>query len=156
MQTIPAGAKVLDLCCGEGFYDRMYFAGRASRVDALDVDGNAIVLAQGLNRRRNLRFYKADVAQDEFPGSEYDMILCFSALQQMSRIQLDTLLPKVRAALKAGGGTFFGSVLLVPENPLLRTEDQVGPEFAAHFPRVELNCSAWPNSRVECYFRCSE
>ena len=50
MQVIPAGAKVLDLCCGEGFYDRMYFAERASRVDALDLDGNAINLAQALNR----------------------------------------------------------------------------------------------------------
>jgi len=50
MQVIPAGAKVLDLCFGEGFYDRMYFAERASRVDALDLDGNAINLAQALNR----------------------------------------------------------------------------------------------------------
>jgi hypothetical protein len=52
MQVIPVGAKVLDLCCGEGFYDRMYFAERAIRVDALDVDGSAIVLAKELNRRR--------------------------------------------------------------------------------------------------------
>jgi cyclopropane fatty-acyl-phospholipid synthase-like methyltransferase len=155
MQVIRAGAKVLDLCCGEGFYDRMYFAERANRVGALDMDRNAIDLAQDLNRRRNLRFYKADVARDEFPDSEYDAILCFSALQQMSRGQLDTLLPKIRTALKAGG-TFFGSVSLTPENVLLRTEDQVRPEFAKHFPRVELNCSPWPNGRVECYFECKE
>lgn len=155
MQVIRAGAKVLDLCCGEGFYDRMYFAERASHIDALDMDGSAIDLAQALNRRRNLRFYKADVAQDEFPDSEYDTVLCFSALQQMSRAQLDVLLPKIRVALKAGG-TFFGSVSLIPENVLLPTEDQVRPEFAAHFPRVELNCSTWPNGRIECYFRCQQ
>jgi SAM-dependent methyltransferase len=133
----------------------MYFAERASSVDALDLDGNAINLAKALNRRRNLRFYKADAAQDDFPDTEYDTVLCFSALQQMSRPQLDVLLPKIRAALKAGG-TFFGSVSLIPENILLRTEDQVGTEFAKHFPSVELNCSPWPNGRVECYFRCQQ
>ena len=53
----------------------MYFAERASRVDALDLDGNAINLAQALNRRRNLRFYKADVAQDNFPDTAYEVIL---------------------------------------------------------------------------------
>jgi 2-polyprenyl-3-methyl-5-hydroxy-6-metoxy-1,4-benzoquinol methylase len=55
MQVIPAGLKVLDLCCGEGFYDRMYSAEWANRVEALDMEGNAINLAQALNRRRNLR-----------------------------------------------------------------------------------------------------
>jgi len=153
MQVIPSGAKVLDLCCGEGFYDRMYFAERAGSVDALDMDGNAINLAKALNRRRNIRFYEADVAQDNFPDTEYDTVLCFSALQQMSRAQLDVLLPKIRAAVKAGG-SFFGSVSLIPENILLRTEDQVRAEFAKHFPSAELNCSPWPNGRVECYFQC--
>jgi len=149
MQVIPAGAKVLDLCCGEGFYDRMYFAERASSVDALDMDGSAIDLAQALNRRRNLRFYKADVAQDNFPDTEYDTILCFSALQQMSRAQLDTLLPKIRAAVKAGG-SFFGSVSLIRENLLLRTEDQVRAEFVKVFSvgRAELFALAEPAHRV--------
>jgi len=155
MQVIPAGARVLDLCCGEGFYDRMYFAERASHIDALDMDTSAIALAKALNRRRNLRFYKADVAQGNFPDAEYDTVLCFSALQQMTRTQLDMLLPKIRAAVKAGG-IFFGSVSLIPENVLLRTEDQVRAEFARHFPSVELNCSPWPNGRVECYFQCQE
>jgi ubiquinone/menaquinone biosynthesis C-methylase UbiE len=155
MRVISRGAKILDLCCGEGFYDRMYFAERADRVDALDIDASAIAMAQALNRQANLRFFTADVVEEKFPDNEYDVILCFSALQQMSRIQLETLLPKIRAALKRGG-TFFGSVSLIPENGLLRTEDQVRPEFAAHFQSVELNCSPWPNGRIECYFRCHE
>jgi hypothetical protein len=41
------------------------------------------------------------------------VILCFSAPQQMSKAQLDTLLPKINA-LKVGG-IFFGSVSLIPE-----------------------------------------
>jgi hypothetical protein len=57
-------------------------------------------LAKALSHRRNLRFYKADVAQDNFPDTKYDTILCFSALQQMSRAQLDTLLPKINLALR--------------------------------------------------------
>jgi SAM-dependent methyltransferase len=155
MQVISPGAKILDLCCGEGFYDRMYFAERARQIDALDMDGNAIALARALNRQTNLRFFTADVVEESFPDNDYDVILCFSALQQLSRTQLDRLLPRIRTALKAGG-IFFGSVSLTPENDLLRTEDQVRPEFAAYFHSVELNCSGWPNGRVECYFRCRE
>jgi SAM-dependent methyltransferase len=155
LHVMAPDAKVLDLCCGEGFYDRMYFAGRAGRVDALDIGGRAIGMARVLNDRSNIRFYTADVVKENFPDTDYDVILCFSAAQQMSEGQLTVLLPKIRRALKAGG-LFFGSVSLIPENNLLRTEEQVRIELAAQFPAVELNCSPWPNGRVECYFRCRE
>jgi SAM-dependent methyltransferase len=155
LHVMAPDAKVLDLCCGEGFYDRMYFAGRAGRVDALDIGGRAIGMARVLNDRSNIRFYTADVVKENFPDTDYDVILCFSAAQQMSEGQLTVLLPKIRRALKVGG-LFFGSVSLIPENNLLRTEEQVRIELAAQFPAVELNCSPWPNGRVECYFRCRE
>ena len=153
IQEIFPGAKVLDLCCGEGFYDRFYFANRAGQIDALDIDRKAIGLAQALNRRRNLRFCVGDIVEKGFPDSDYDVILCFSALQQMSRIQLETLIPKIRKTLKANG-VFFGSVSLIPENDLFKTEEQVRAELAGYFQSVELNSLPWPNGRVECYFRC--
>jgi 2-polyprenyl-3-methyl-5-hydroxy-6-metoxy-1,4-benzoquinol methylase len=153
MQEILPGAKVLDLCCGEGFYDRFYFANRGGQVDAIDIDKNAIGLAMALNKRSNLRFFAGDVVEKKFPDTEYDVILCFSALQQMSRIQLETLMPKIRKALKANG-LFFGSVSLIPENDLLRTEEQVRMALVEFFQSVELNSLSWPNGRIECYFRC--
>jgi hypothetical protein len=88
----------------------------------------------------------------KFPDTEYDAVLCFSALQQMSRIQLETLLPRIREALRV----FFGSVSLIPENTLMHTDDQVRAEPAPYFQSIELNCSPWPNGQVECYFRCHE
>src|SRR6202034_3424417 len=73
----------------------------------------------------------------KFPDTEYDAVLCFSALQQMSRIQLETLLPRIREALRV----FFGSVSLIPENTLMHTDDQVRAEPAPYFQSIELNCS---------------
>jgi hypothetical protein len=76
----------------------------------------------------------------KFPDTEYDAVLCFSALQLMSRIQLETLLPRIREALRVSG-VFFGSVSLIPENTLMHTDDQVRAEPAPYFQSIELNCS---------------
>ena len=32
--SIPEGSSILDLCCGDGFYDKHYFSRRAARIDA--------------------------------------------------------------------------------------------------------------------------
>jgi ubiquinone/menaquinone biosynthesis C-methylase UbiE len=152
-QAIPRGAKVLDLCCGEGFYDRIYFAARAGKIDALDRDQVAVREAMAWNSNPSVNFYVGDVAQDPFPDSGYDVVLCFSALQQMGILELNTLLPKIQATLKRRG-IFFGSVSLIPQNRVLHCEQDVNALLERYFASVRVNSSSWFGGRVECYFTC--
>jgi SAM-dependent methyltransferase len=152
-QAIPRGGEVLDLCCGEGFYDRIYFSTRAEKIDALDRDPAAIREAMTGNTNPNVKFYVNDVARDPFPDSEYDVVLCFSALQQMDTSELDALLSKIQAVLKPTG-IFFGSVSLIPQNLVLRREEDVNALLGQYFTSVRMNSSVWRGGRVECYFTC--
>jgi SAM-dependent methyltransferase len=152
-QMIRSGDHVLDLCCGEGFYDLMYFSDRAKQIDALDMDSRAIKSAMAKNDRGNVHFYICDVVRDDFPSAKYDTVLCFSALQQLTEGQLHDLLPKIRGAMNPGG-LFFGSVSVIPENKVLVDEEGIRSCLGFYFQSVELHSSPWPNGRIEWYFDC--
>jgi ubiquinone/menaquinone biosynthesis C-methylase UbiE len=152
-QAIRPGDKVLDLCCGEGFYDLTYFSRRAGRIDALDIDSRAIQIASFRNHCPNVNFYLRDVVHDDFPDTNYDAVLCFSALQQLTETQLDDLLRKIPRILKPSG-LFFGSVSVTPDNGVFVSEDRIRSPFSRYFQSIELNFSPWPNGRIEWYFRC--
>lgn len=157
-RLIKPGNKVLDLGCGEGFYDRLYFSGCAGHVDALDFDPSVIRAAMSrnttTNERTNIKFYTRDVVQDAFPDANYDVVLCFSALQQLTEPQRDTLFRKIRVAMNPGG-VFSGSVSVTPDDKFLSGE-QIRSEFVPHFRSVDLNSSLWPGGRVEWYFECRD
>jgi SAM-dependent methyltransferase len=153
-QIVRQTDKVLDLCCGDGFYDRIYLSARAKHIDALDLDPSAIRLAKSQNLSENLHFYKQNVVTDAFPGTNYNLILCFSALQQLNDAELNVVFAKVKAALELKG-TFFGSVSLIPQNAVLHTEEQVRNYLSRYFNITETYLSPWPKGRIECYFRCS-
>jgi hypothetical protein len=115
---------------------------------------NAIRLAKSQNLSENLHFYKQNVVTDAFPGTNYNLILCFSALQQLNDAELNVVFAKVKAALELKG-TFFGSVSLIPQNAVLHTEEQVRNYLSRYFNITETYLSPWPKGRIECYFRCS-
>ena len=52
--VIRDGGHVLDLCCGDGFFARRFFAERAGRVTAFDGSSGAIAFARRYNARPNI------------------------------------------------------------------------------------------------------
>jgi SAM-dependent methyltransferase len=143
--AVPPGGLTLDLCCGEGFYTRHYYASRASYVDAIDIDPNAIRIAKRHNRHRNVRFHVGDVTALPFPQRGYDAVLFFSALHFISEDRRADLLSKVADSMKAGG-TLVGSASL----PLPSIAEYLAPRFEP----ARLWTSDWGNGRVESYFQC--
>lgn len=50
---LPMGARVLDLCCGDGYFAESFWSPGASRVDAVDRDRDALSLARAIHSKGN-------------------------------------------------------------------------------------------------------
>jgi methylase of polypeptide subunit release factors len=69
-----SGCRVLDLCCGDGFYAYYFYSSIASRIDAVDRDPKAIRHAKKWHHHPNIQFVQLDAVSDAFPMAEYDVI----------------------------------------------------------------------------------
>ena len=144
-QAIPQRGKVLDLCCGDGFYTKNYYAPRASHVDGIDLDDSAIGMAKRRNGARNAAFFVGDVTCMGFPGRNYDVVLFFSALHFISEERRTALLSKIVASLKPDG-VLVGSATLPRES--------LQALLTLHFKQVHLWEYDWGKGRIESYFEC--
>lgn len=72
---------MLDLCCGDGLYDSVYFGDRAGTLHALDREPEAIRTAKTFCKKSNVEYFVNDVIRDLFLSAGCDTILYFSALQ---------------------------------------------------------------------------
>lgn len=163
-QAIQEGDSVLDLCCGDGLFSALFYGVKAGHVDAVDRDARAIALARRRYARSKISYSVADAVVDEFPGSGYNVVFLFSAIEHFSAEAGARLLQKIGNSLCVKGGVLLGSTPLVTtrgghnfehDNEFLSAE-QLRSFLSSHFKSVELWCSPWPRGRMEGYFRCRE
>lgn len=113
---ITSGAEVLDYACGSGRHAR-WLASRGYRVDAVDRDGPALELLDGL---RNIRPLQADLEQGPWPfgGRTFDAVVMTNYLHR-PRLQmlLDLIVP---------GGVLIAETFMVGNERLGRPSS---PEF---------------------------
>ncbi|MGH4025536.1 MAG: glycosyltransferase [Pseudonocardiaceae bacterium] len=97
-----AGARVLDLGCGEGFGPAL-LAGAAREVVGVDVDRQTVEHAVAHYPRENLSFSVGSMIDpDLLPDAEpFDVITCFEALEHVE--EQDVLIALVRRLLAPGG-----------------------------------------------------
>ncbi len=98
------GCKVLDLCCGDGFYPYHFYAEIASHVDAVDRDSTALSHARKWHTHPKVNYIQMDVVADDFPGINYDVIAWDGAIEHFSTEQIRIVLQKCVRALKTRGG----------------------------------------------------
>ncbi|MBI3158292.1 MAG: class I SAM-dependent methyltransferase [Chloroflexi bacterium] len=165
---VPAGARVLDLGCGNGtaaaFLAEQGFAG-----DYLGLDASAALLAAARARglAGNFTFVETDLTggwRSQLPVANYQFAVCFATLHHLPGRDLRrTFLNQVHAAL-ADGGQFSLSVWQFRNSPKLagrvqpwaaaglnesevdegdtlldwRAEDEPGLRYVHHFSAGEL------------------
>jgi SAM-dependent methyltransferase len=96
-EVMRRGARVLDLCCGDGSYSHLFFSDVASRVDAVDLDGHAISYARRNYRNPAISFRQMDILADELPSKDYDVVVWNAAICYFTIPEIDTVLRKVIA-----------------------------------------------------------
>lgn len=101
MDQIPERCrKILEIGCGTGEFSRL-LARRAEKILAIDLSPQMIRLAQERSKPYpNIDFVKADVMAYQFPDNQID---CIATLTTMHHLPIETILRRIRKALKPGG-----------------------------------------------------
>jgi len=102
-QIMHRGCKVLDICCGDGFYSSMFFSDVANKVDAVDFDAYAIDYARAYYRRANVEYYQLDITRQLFPSTNYDVVVWNAAICYFSKIDIRTIIYKIINATTPSG-----------------------------------------------------
>lgn len=119
-----AGAAVLDLGCGFGWFSRYARQAGAASVDGIDVSERMLARARAETSDPAISYRQADLETVGLPTARYDV--AFSSLVLHYIVDLDGLVGRVRRALMPGGAFVFSA-----EHPLLtapsRAEWAEGP-----------------------------
>jgi 2-polyprenyl-3-methyl-5-hydroxy-6-metoxy-1,4-benzoquinol methylase len=154
------GCRVLDLCCGDGFYPFHFYSSVAGHIDAVDVDPGAIAHAREYYSLPGIAYARLDVARDSFPDTEYDVITWDGAIEHFTPDEIQSVLGKCASAM-VPGGVLHGMTILVDErstNPWheneFRTETELERAIGTVFPHVSSFETIYPD-RHNIYFRAS-
>jgi 2-polyprenyl-3-methyl-5-hydroxy-6-metoxy-1,4-benzoquinol methylase len=153
--TIRPGGTVLDLCCGDGFYARHFFARRAARVLAVDSNRAALEHARRFNAAPNVSYQYCDVTIDIPPGP-FDTVAWNAAIEHFTREESHAILLRVSAAL-APGGSLCGHAVADPQSTYRYARqtftgaEELAGLLGTVFPHVLVRTTCEPD-RVNLYF----
>lgn len=102
MLPMKNGSRVLDLCCGGGFFAHHFFSSRASYVVSVDFDPEAIAHANKNFRAPNVEYRCADI-RTHMPEGSFDNIVWDAAIEHFTLEETQKLLVDMKLRLNAGG-----------------------------------------------------
>lgn len=100
--AIKQGARVLELCCGDGFNAHHFYSVRATSVLSVDLDPLAIKHARKNFKADNVRYEVADIRTD-MPVATFDNVIWDAAIEHFTPAEIDSILKKITAVLAEGG-----------------------------------------------------
>lgn len=161
LDKIKKEDAILDIGCGDGSFDGLYYANKARSIVAIDKDSTAILHAKKHYKRSNVNFFKWDITKKDLPGQKYNIILMFAVIEHLTKSEGIVLLKNIKKSLKPGG-IFFGSTPILKIKGKSNWEHQ--NEFASikhlknfllkEFNVVKIKERGWTEDRRECYFEC--
>ena len=107
-EVMFTGCRVLDIGCGDGFFDYLFYSGVASHIDALDIEPSAISLARKYHQAGNITYYVRDCVKQDFPNQSYDVVVFDGSIGHFTEAEISTIMPKIQRVL-AGRGILVGS-----------------------------------------------
>jgi hypothetical protein len=93
--VIRPGANVLELCSGDGFNTKHFYAGRANRVVGVDANADAVAHAKRMNSADNVSYELCDI-RETLPDGPFDNVVWDSALHHFTPQETGEVLALVR------------------------------------------------------------
>jgi SAM-dependent methyltransferase len=156
--AIKQGARVLELCCGDGFNTFHFYSIRAGKIVAMDLDGDAIASARRNFAADNIEFVAGDIRYD-MPNEQFENIVWDASLEYFTREEIGPLLAGVKQRL-GPEGILSGQVLLLEtqaeeHSHVFRTPEELAQFLRPHFRNIRLLETRYP-SRHNVYFYASD
>jgi len=84
-------AKLLEICCGDGFNARHFYSSRAASIIAIDFDKTAIPHAKRFNAAPNITYIQQDIREGLPPGP-FDNIVWDTAIEHFTEVEVDQMM----------------------------------------------------------------
>lgn len=110
MLAMEHGCRVLDLCCGGGFFAHHFYSTRASSVISVDFDPVAIAHAKKNFRAPNVEYRCLDI-RTEMPDGEFDNVVWDAAIEHFTQDEITAILKNIKKRL-GSKGTLTGYTLV--------------------------------------------
>jgi SAM-dependent methyltransferase len=121
-----AGARVLDLGCGFGWFCRWVRQHGAAKVLGIDVSENMLARAREMTQDAAVTYQRGDLEQPDYAAGAYDLV--YSSLTLHYIVGLDGLVEAIARALVPGGRLVFSAehpMFTAPSAPGWR-QDEAG------------------------------
>jgi SAM-dependent methyltransferase len=157
VHKIPIDGTVLDLCCGDGFYDYHFYRHRAKYVLGIDINERAIALAQREHAAQNIEYIVGDVMSYPLRQGYYDVVVCRGAIEHFIESDQLDLFGRIKYALKPGGWFCGDTVAPMNTNDAHKhewtSENEMRDALAAVFNFIETNVLV-SRTRTTLLWRC--
>jgi len=94
---------VLDIGCGDGTIDYLFFSDIAKRIDGVDVSESGIKYAKKNYKSNNLNFYKKSIFDFEPEGVNYDFVFWADSIDYFSRKEIIDIFQLLNKWLEGDG-----------------------------------------------------
>jgi SAM-dependent methyltransferase len=95
-------ARVLEICCGDGFNARHFYSSKAKSIIALDFDKDAIPHAKRFNQTPNIDYILQDIRHGLPPGP-FDNIIWDAAIEHFTETEIDQVMGQLVERLGKDG-----------------------------------------------------
>jgi SAM-dependent methyltransferase len=151
------GAKVLELCCGDGFNTYHFYSIRAGSIIAVDYDPEAIQFARRHFPAPNIKYDVADI-RTEMPLGSFDNIVWDAAIDYLTEQEIDKVMADIKSRLAEDGILTGYTILEFGEGRFLhgnrydfKSKEDLLRFLQPHFRNVRVLETIYP-SRHNLYF----
>jgi ubiquinone/menaquinone biosynthesis C-methylase UbiE len=160
--AMKPGCRLLDICCGEGFYAHRFYSGRAGTIVAMDYNIKAIAYARRNFQAPNIDYRCGDV-RVEMPEGPFDNISWDAGIEYFTLEEIGGILDSIKKRL-APQGVLSGYSILVPSDGTAEIQGQkyaaasregLGRLLSRFFRHVTIIRTVYPD-RTNHYFFASD
>lgn len=159
--AIKNGAKVLELCCGDGFNAKYFYRYKADAIYSCDFDKTAIEHAQKYNCNEKTKFFIADIRSD-IPDEHFDNIIWNAAMAYFTPEEIEGIMKNIKKCLGADG-ILSGQTIVEKSGGKqieyheyeFKSKEDLMRFFTPYFKNVKVFETMYPN-RHNLYFYASD
>ena len=164
MEVMKKGDHVLDIGTGDGFFPFFFYRFWADKIDAIDIEEDAVIHAQENYPDPTIRYSICDIIKDPFPGKGYNTVLWHNAMDFITLEDQLVVMDKI-IACSAPSVVMFGSVFLLSDRnyqandahkkSAFFSEDELKSHLSKKFQIVDIKLADHLHRKI-LYFACSQ